>query len=95
MLKGYMLISRNTERVHGQRKVGNPWSILTRPVTRRGKALPRKFFAPPGKMCWIYFEIIGHSSKNLGPSPKTLRPSWCPKLVTGLISTVVKRHLMA
>jgi len=26
MLKGYMLICRNAERVHGQRKVGNPWS---------------------------------------------------------------------
>jgi len=26
MLKGYMLTSRNAERVHGQRKVGNPWS---------------------------------------------------------------------
>jgi len=26
MLKGYMLTSRNAESVHGQRKVGNPWS---------------------------------------------------------------------
>jgi len=27
---------------------------------------------------------IGHSSKNLGPSQKTLCHPWCPKLVTGL-----------
>jgi len=26
MLKGYMLIYRNAEGVHGQRKVGDPWS---------------------------------------------------------------------
>jgi len=25
MLKGYMLICRNAEGVHGQRNVGNPW----------------------------------------------------------------------
>jgi len=25
MLKGYMLIVRNDEGLHGQRKVGNPW----------------------------------------------------------------------
>jgi len=49
-------------------------------------------------MYWTSIEIIGHSSKNLGPSKKnlgpskknwaplgkTLRPSWCPELVTGL-----------
>ena len=35
-------------------------------------------------MCWIKFETIGHSSKNLGLSQKTLRASWCPKLVMGL-----------
>jgi len=29
-------------------------------------------------------KCVGHSSKNLGTSRKTLRPSWCPKLVTGL-----------
>jgi len=27
---------------------------------------------------------IGHCSKRLGPSQKTLRPTWCPELVTGL-----------
>jgi len=43
-----------------------------------GEAPPRKFFALAGKFCWIYFETIGHSSKILGPSQKTLRPSWCP-----------------
>jgi len=26
MLKGYMLISQNAERVHDKRKVGNHWS---------------------------------------------------------------------
>jgi len=35
-------------------------------------------------MCWTSFETVGHSSKTLGPSKKTPRPSWCPKLVTGL-----------
>jgi len=30
VLKGYMLICRNVEGVHGQRKVGNPWySVYT------------------------------------------------------------------
>jgi len=43
-----------------------------------GEIHPRKFFAPLEK-------CVGHCSKNLGPSQKTLRPSWCPKLVTGLI----------
>jgi len=33
-------------------------------------------------------KTIGHSLKNLGPSQKTLRPTWCPKLVTGLGKTV-------
>jgi len=28
---------------------------------------------------------MGHSLKNVGPSQKTLRHPWCPKLVTGLI----------
>jgi len=36
-------------------------------------------------MCWTSFKTIGHSSKDFGPSQKTLRPSWWPKLVTGLI----------
>jgi len=52
---------------------------------RRGRSPPRKIFrSRPGKICWIYFETIGHISKNFGPSQKTLCPSWCPKLVTGL-----------
>ena len=58
-----------------------------RPVTRSGvggRSPPRKFVATPGKMCWAYFKNIGHISKNFGHSRKTLRPSWCPKLVTGL-----------
>jgi len=34
----------------------------------------------------MQFENIGYSSKYLSPSQKTLRPSWCPKLVTGLMA---------
>jgi len=33
-------------------------------------------------------KTIGHRLKNLGPSQKTLRPTWCPKMVTGLGKTV-------
>jgi len=36
-----------------------------------GLSPSRKFFSPPGKMCWTYFKSIGHSLKNLGPSLKT------------------------
>jgi len=34
MLKGYMLIFRNAEGVHGKRKVGNPWSMTRKSVSR-------------------------------------------------------------
>jgi len=51
------------------------------------EAPPRKIFAPPRRMCCARFKNIGHSSKNLDPSRKTLRPSWCPKVVTGLLAT--------
>jgi len=54
-------------------------AILHKPLTREGDA-------PHGKMCWTYFKTIGHSLKNLSPFQKTLRPPWCPKLVTGLNS---------
>jgi len=37
-------------------------------------------------MCWTQFKTIGHSLKNLGPSQTTLHPSWCPKLVAGLVA---------
>jgi len=30
-------------------------------------------------------KTIGHSLKNLGPSQKTLRHPWCPKLLAGLL----------
>jgi len=43
-----------------------------------------KCLHPPGKMCWTSFKTIGHSSKNLAPSQKTLCPSWYPKLVMSL-----------
>jgi len=43
-------------------------------------------------------KCVGHSSKSLGPSQKTLRPTWCPKLVTGLLitnmSTVIHQILV-
>ena len=54
--------------------------FIHRPVTRGDMG----GFAPPGKMCWKFFKTIGHSSKKLAPSQKTLCPCWCPKLVTGL-----------
>jgi len=60
--------------------------VLNRPVTRgAGKRSPPRKISPTWKMCWTWFKSIGHNSKNLGPSQKTLRPSWCPKLVTGLV----------
>jgi len=36
---------------------------------------PKIFFSPLGKMCWASFKTVGHNSKYLGPSQKTLRPS--------------------
>jgi len=51
------------------------------------------FFAPLEK-------CVGHSLKNLGPTQKTLPPTWCPKLVVGrseiekvTLPTTVKRLL--
>jgi len=35
-------------------------------------------------------KTIGHNLKNLGPSTKTLRHPWCPKLVTGLFGHSLK-----
>ena len=57
----------------------------------RGEARPRKLFAPSVEMCWTQFKNIGHSSMNLGPSWKTIRPSWCPKLVMGLSESTVNK----
>jgi len=31
-------------------------------------------------------KCVGYSLKNLGPSQKTLRPPWCPKLFPGLVA---------
>jgi len=50
----------------------------SRPVTRGFSPPPQKNFPPPLEKC------VGYSLKNLGPSQRTLRPSWCSKLVTGL-----------
>jgi len=44
-------------------------------------------------MYWTSIKITGHSSKNVGPSQKTLRPSWWPKPVTGLIASRVQTRL--
>jgi len=52
--------------------------LCPRPVTRRGE-VSLKLFSPPLEKC------VGHSLKNLGPSQKTLFPTWYPKLVTGLL----------
>jgi len=38
-------------------------------------------------MFWTSFKTIGHSSKTLGRSQKSLCPCRCPKLVTGLFRT--------
>jgi len=46
---------------------------------------PCKIVRPPGKMFWAWFKTIGYGLKYLGSSQKTLRLTWCPKLVTGLI----------
>ena len=62
----------------------NSPAFTLRPVTRGGEG-PLKFFSAPGKMYRTLFETIGHSWKNLGLSQKSLRPTWCPKLVTGLV----------
>ena len=50
-----------------------------RPVNRRG-------FVPPAKIFASHEKCVGHSLKNLGPFQETLRPTWSPKLVTGLLS---------
>jgi len=42
-------------------------------------------FSPP-----ILEKCVGHSLKNLGPSQKNLRPPYCPKLVTGLVTFKVR-----
>jgi len=40
---------------------------------------PLKYFSAHLEKC------VRYSIKNLDPSQKTLRPTWCPKLVTGLL----------
>jgi len=42
MLKGYMLICWNAEGVHGQKKVGNPWSSWC--IQWKDNALPKKLY---------------------------------------------------
>jgi len=35
IIQGYMLISRNAEGLHGQRKFGNPCAICTQPLEQQ------------------------------------------------------------
>ena len=53
--------------------------VLIRPVTRGAKPT-LKNFSPRWKNVLDILQL-----KNLGPFEKTLRPPWCPKLVTGLL----------
>jgi len=62
-----------------------------RPVTRGGaggQTPLAKFLAPLEKCAaqWAWFKTIGHGLKNLGPSQEILRPTRCPKLITGLMN---------
>jgi len=63
--------------------------VQSRPVARggagRGRSPPKKFFVPLEKCVGYSLKILDTAKKKLGPSQKTLRPSWCPKLVTGLV----------
>ena len=84
-LTAYAYGRRNKEFV----KVRTPhtkYVTLARKRGGQGVNPPRKNFALPGKMCWMWLKTIGHLSKNLSPSQKTRRPSLCPVLLTGLIS---------
>jgi len=46
---------------------------------------PRENFSPPLEKCVGHnLKILDIVQKNLAPQ-KTLRPSWCPKLATGLV----------
>ena len=47
-----------------------------------GKALHCKLFR--------HWKSVGYSLKNLVPSQKSLRLPWCPKLVTGLITSTAR-----
>jgi len=62
------------------------------PVTRGGRI---GGFAPPENFLPSLEKCVEHSLKNLGFSQKTLRPSWCPKLVTGLKPSKLKMEYTA
>jgi len=53
--------------------------VRSRPVTRGGSETHLKKFSPPLEKC------VGDNFKNVGPSQKTLRLPWCPKVVTVLV----------
>jgi len=77
-------------------KFAHPWFVLCvknpGPLqgAQGGRSPPHKIFRLPGKTCWTKFKTIGHSSNIFGPSQKTLRTPWCPKLVTCLKEACVK-----
>jgi len=53
------------------------WNSRSTNSKNQGGEAPLEDFFAPLKKC------VGHCLKNLGPYQKTLRPAWCPKLVTG------------
>jgi len=70
--------------------------VTPRTVTRGahgGRRRPKIILSAPRKMCWTEYPPIEHSLKNLGPSQKTLRSTWCPKLVTGRVISYVCKWL--
>jgi len=52
-----------------------------------GEKPPNKIFRPPWKNVFDIVKNYWTWFKNFGPSQKTLRPAWCPKLVTGLLKS--------
>jgi len=58
-----------------------------------GEPTLENFSSPLEKYVGYSLKILDIVQKNFGPSQKTLRPSWCPKLVTGLIMTFEVQEL--
>jgi len=66
---------RNELRTCAKRFGGIAVTTFSQARNQEGQSPPTKFFSPP----WTN---VLDSLKNVGPSQKTLRPTWCPKLVT-------------
>jgi len=60
-----------------------PSRMRSRPVTR-GFA-PLEKFSPPLEICVGYSLKLLDIVQKIWATQKTVRPSWCPKLVTGLM----------